>query len=435
MSERDRETASRPASDDAGLSSTLPSDGPAPPRRSQACERCWTRKQRVRTMSNPKRRSVRTKTYGSATGFSRVAPAARGSEWNVSPGFRLKIQHLERRCSHKPRSIGKRRASWSYLDGWLWLRSIRHPDWFISYIESLESNARHGRNPPSINPPSIGKSHRMEASIQEVSHGHARSGSTTTSGGLSPANPDNDAASENASSIDDTMGAIGLLTNSAMAEPRPGNRQPPDRLGLLHSVQAALAIDGHDPSTSKPLRSTTLFDWRQDLLPTRDDAKVFFRCYLEDVYFLPCLAGEDVDSLLSSFDTIKPSQLPSADGDTSHALRSFDTYIQIAIGMMVSPNSIRLSNHAVALQVAAVRLLPAVLRSRSHIDTVHCLVLLIAFAMFNPNGGSVWHLVGLALRTCITAGLHKESGSQSALTSQETEDGRWLFWSVYSLDR
>lgn len=275
----------------------------------------------------------------------------------------------------------------------------------------------------------------MEASAQGISHGHARSGSTAFSGGPSLANPDNDAASENASSIDDTMGAIGLLTNSAMAEPRPGNQQPPDRLGLLHSVQAALAIDGHDPSTSTPLRSTTLLDCRLDLLPTRDDAKVFFRCYLGNVYFLPCLARADVESLLSSFDTIKPSQISSANGDISHALRSFNTYIQIAIGMMVSQESIRLSNHAAALQAAAVRLLPAVLRSRRHIDTVHCLILLIAFAMFNPNGGSVWHLVGLALRSCITAGLHKESGSQSALTSQETDDGRRLFWSVYSLDR
>lgn len=275
----------------------------------------------------------------------------------------------------------------------------------------------------------------MEASTHGVSHDHARDGSTVLSGRLSPAHPSNDAASGDASSIDDTMGAIGLLTNSAMAEPRPGNRQPPDRLGLLHSVQAALAVDGHDPSTSTSVRSTTVLDCRQHLLPTRDDAKIFLCCYLEHVYFIPCLAREDAESLASRFDAVKASQPLSEDGDASHALRLFDTYMQIAIGMMVSPDSIRLSNHSVALQGTAVRLLPAVLRLRRHVDTVHCLILLVAFAMFNPNGGSVWHLLGLALRTCITAGLHKESGSQSPLTPQEGDDGRWLFWSVYSLDR
>lgn len=231
------------------------------------------------------------------------------------------------------------------------------------------------------------------------------------------------------------MGAIGMLTNSAMAEPRPGNRQPPDRLGLLHSVQAALAIDGHDPSTSTTLRSTTVLDCRQNLLPVRDEAEIFLRCYLEHVYFLPCLARDDVESLLACFAAAKDFQLLSEDGDALHTLRLFDTYMQIAIGIMVSPEFIRLSNHSVALQAAAVRLLPAVLRSRRHIDTVHCLILLVAFAMFNPNGGSVWHLLGLALRMCITAGLHKEAGSQGALTSQEADDGRWLFWSVYCLDR
>lgn len=302
-----------------------------------------------------------------------------------------------------------------------------------SYLELLERNvARQERHPDAVADGS--RIEPCEAPTQVTSSRDARGRSTATSG-PSPAHPSNDAASDDGSSIDDTMGAIGLLTNSAMAEPRPGPRQTPERLGLLHSVQAALAIDGHDPSTSMSLRLPAVFDGGQHCLPSRGDAKVFLRCYLDCVYFIPYLAREDKASLVSRFDAVKMAQSPSDDGDAAHALRVFDVYMQISIGMMASPDSIRLAHHAVALQGAAVRLLPDALQSRRHINTVHCLVLLVAFALFNPNGGSVWHLLGLALRSCITAGLHKESDSHTTLTSQEADEDRWLFWSVYVLDR
>lgn len=272
------------------------------------------------------------------------------------------------------------------------------------------------------------------ASAHGVSPGDdARGRSSGLAGGASP--PNNNAMSEDGSSVDDTMGAIGLLTSSAMAEPRPGPRQAPDRLGLLPSVQAALSLDGHDPSASTRLRPLAVLDSCQRLLPARENAQEYLRCYLDRIFFIPCLARGDEDSLLACFDAVETGPSSSDEGDPPHALRQFNVYMQIAIGMVVSPDSVRLSHHAVALQGAAVRLLPVVLSFRNHMDTVHCLVLLIAFAMFNPNGGSVWHLLGLALRTCITAGLHKEPGLQTTLTSQEIDEGRWLFWSIYVLDR
>ncbi|SPO04149.1 uncharacterized protein DNG_06832 [Cephalotrichum gorgonifer] len=116
------------------------------------------------------------------------------------------------------------------------------------------------------------------------------------------------------------MGAIGLLTGSAMAEPRPGPRQASDKLALLHAVQAALAIDGHDPSASAPSRSTPVLNRNQGVvLPSLDDAQAALRCYLEAIYFIPCLTRDSEDSLLARFHSVKSDHLSSSDEDDALA--------------------------------------------------------------------------------------------------------------------
>lgn len=242
------------------------------------------------------------------------------------------------------------------------------------------------------------------------------------------------------------MGAIGQLTNRAMAESRAEPDQSIDKLTLLHMVQAALAIDGHDPSASVSRRSGhgDPDKLASCALPPREEALQYIGGYIGAVCHIPCLFRTEETTLISRLDEvadIAPEQQcsqPNVNLDNSankSTTRLFEIQIQLAIGMMVSQDAVRLANYSHSLHAAATCLLPAVFRSNHYADSLRSLLLLIAFSLVHPGGGSMWHLLGLAIRLCITAGFHKEPTSQTGLQSEEIEEARWLFWSVYVLDR
>ncbi|KAL2203789.1 hypothetical protein CC79DRAFT_1074840 [Sarocladium strictum] len=247
-------------------------------------------------------------------------------------------------------------------------------------------------------------------------------------------------------SVGDTMGAIGQLTNRAMAESRAEPDQSIDKLTLLHMVQAALTIDGHDPTASVSRRSAHGDPDRLTscALPPREEALQYIRNYLGAVCQIPYLVRTDETTLIFQLDEVADSapeqhvSQPNVDADTSaneRSARLFEIQLQVAIGMMVSQDAVRLANYSHSLHAAATCSLPAVFKSKHYADSLRSLLLLIAFSLVHPGGGSMWHLLGLAIRLCITAGFHKEPTSQTGLPSNDIEEARWLFWSVYVLDR
>ncbi|KAH0425022.1 hypothetical protein CcaCcLH18_11241 [Colletotrichum camelliae] len=69
------------------------------------------------------------------------------------------------------------------------------------------------------------------------------------------------------------------------------------------------------------------------------------------------------------------------------------------------------------------------------LEHIHCMIMLLIYSLFNSSGGSTWHLLGLAVKTCISLGLHREPDAHSNLTIPEANRRRWLFWTVYYFDR
>ena len=123
------------------------------------------------------------------------------------------------------------------------------------------------------------------------------------------------------------------------------------------------------------------------------------------------------------------------DSTDKAALPRFNAYMAVAIGISMSPETSRFSGLATNLHTAAVKLLPTILQSQEPLDTLHCMLLLAVFSMFNPAGGSTWHLMGFIMTNCIAAGLHKTVISQERLGVDSTYRVEWLFWSVYLMDR
>ncbi|RGP79810.1 hypothetical protein FLONG3_2124 [Fusarium longipes] len=231
------------------------------------------------------------------------------------------------------------------------------------------------------------------------------------------------------STVEDTMSAIGLLSNKAMAESRANTGNEPHKLAIIESISAALAIDGRDPSTASALSShhVSMAD-DQPIQLTRDLTLSHIQRFIDWSVWLPYI---DERRLMEQYDAV----IDSHDNRDKAPLQCFNTYLAIAIGMSMSPEIGRFSALATNLHTAAAKLLPSILHSQEPLDTLHCTLLLAVFSMFNPSGGSTWHLMGFIMTNCIAAGLHKTTISQERLGEDSIYRVDWIFWSVYLIDR
>ncbi|RSL87584.1 hypothetical protein CEP51_002167 [Fusarium floridanum] len=214
--------------------------------------------------------------------------------------------------------------------------------------------------------------------------------------------------SEEDSSVQDTMSAIGLLSNKAMAEPRVYSGDVLNKLAMPEVISAALAVDGHDPSRASS--SQPAFVMEDHLISlNRHSTREHISQFLKWSVFLPYI---DEDRLMEQYEAVT-----ALEGQVAHTggLSHFNTYLAISIGIMMSPESSRLSTLALSLHAAAVKLLPRIFRSQEPLDALHCMLLLVVFSMFCPTGGSTWHLMGVTMTTCIAIGLHKDSIPQARL--------------------
>lgn len=74
------------------------------------------------------------------------------------------------------------------------------------------------------------------------------------------------------------------------------------------------------------------------------------------------------------------------------------------------------------------------LRESISIASIEAMLLLVVYNLRSTSNSSVWYMIGLAMRTCLDFGLHRES-SYRKLQPHETELRRRLFWSVYLIER
>ncbi|KAJ5934061.1 hypothetical protein N7466_003608 [Penicillium verhagenii] len=81
----------------------------------------------------------------------------------------------------------------------------------------------------------------------------------------------------------------------------------------------------------------------------------------------------------------------------------------------------------------ALRLKPSVTELRS-LQNIEAMMLLIMYNLRIPNSSNIWYMIGLAMRTAIDLGLHREENYHQ-LKPDEAQSRRRVFWSVYVMDR
>ncbi|KAL4908665.1 hypothetical protein BDW74DRAFT_188571 [Aspergillus multicolor] len=242
------------------------------------------------------------------------------------------------------------------------------------------------------------------------------------------------------SSVQAAMGEIGFLSRSAMAEPREGTSGFPRQLALSEMLQAMLSLSGQSPSKASSADTETpawslvaVPDPRQVL--AKESAAPFLQHFLHSIGMYH--QHFDKTALETQwavfFDDTGSSSSETPDAARMH--RDFCIYLAIAIGMLLSPQPSRVDVLSQSLHTAANRLLPRILQTRNCANLMHCLILLVVYSILSPNGGSAWHLLGLAIKRCIAFGMHKDQDAESTLPREEVAERQYLFWTLYFLDR
>lgn len=73
-------------------------------------------------------------------------------------------------------------------------------------------------------------------------------------------------------------------------------------------------------------------------------------------------------------------------------------------------------------------------RESHSVHNIEAMTLLVLYNLRSPSNSGIWYMIGLAIRTCIDLGLHREA-YYGNLSPYEGQLRRRLFWTVYFLER
>jgi hypothetical protein len=83
--------------------------------------------------------------------------------------------------------------------------------------------------------------------------------------------------------------------------------------------------------------------------------------------------------------------------------------------------------------ITALQYISAVRESHS-VHNIEAMTLLVLYNLRPPSNSGIWCMIGLAMRTCVDLGLHREA-HYGSISPYEGQLRRRLFWTVYFLER
>ncbi|KAJ5127037.1 hypothetical protein N7448_007816 [Penicillium atrosanguineum] len=232
------------------------------------------------------------------------------------------------------------------------------------------------------------------------------------------------------------MGEIGFLSRSAMAEPRDETSGFSEELAMGRMVRAALALSGAIPTQSS-------IDTHGQKIAEMNDPTIHLRRKLAVPFFtsfLETMGSQfihiDSKDLWRDFDsTFKDSDDTVGSNAPKFAAKAFVVYMSVATGILLSRESGSLQGLAGGLHRKATKLLPRIMGSGNRIEILHCMLSLVLYSMQSPQGGSTWHLVGLAMKKAIAFRFHNDPDLSVSISSNVLMMRRNTFWSLYIVDR
>lgn len=263
-------------------------------------------------------------------------------------------------------------------------------------------------------------------------------GSDATASSESPAHDQSNVSQEHQSAHEGMQNNVGYLSLSAMAERTDGEPFSTDGLSYLTLLYAATGISGSNPTLSdknNEFLTGSLAEFRHIDSSTIDlggsEMRAAFLRYVDMVKMnFPFKSSAE---LLSAYESITwSSQDSHLDGVPPETLAL--VHVGIATGLLLSSHYTYKEMLSAELVVRAVRLMPQVLGCGSHMPAIHCLTALTIFSIYTAFGGSTWHLLGLLMTRCVSAGIHTFRSTNVTPDSAEQTQIRRELWTLYILD-
>lgn len=172
---------------------------------------------------------------------------------------------------------------------------------------------------------------------------------------------------------------------------------------------------------------------RQGLQLNSIETKNPFRAYLD--MSMQCFPFVERSQLMEEYATVSqadPGTLDTLLADSPG--RVVRIYAAVATGILLSPACRRMETFATALALTAHQHIPRVDESAGELEAVQCLLATALFSLFTSLGGSTWHLLGLALSRCVSAGMHHIRVSDAESGDEDKRGCSRAFWCLYVFD-
>ncbi|KAK8088764.1 hypothetical protein PG997_003725 [Apiospora hydei] len=207
---------------------------------------------------------------------------------------------------------------------------------------------------------------------------------------------------------------------------------------LFRSSTGVAASNLSRSDTPNPAVNGTLGDFhrillRQGLQLNSIDTQKPFNRYLD--MYMQCFPFVERSQLMEEFATVSQADLGNSDALlTDSPGKVVRIYAAVATGILLTPEYRHMETFATTLALTAHQHIPRVDESSGELETVQCLIAIALFSLFTSFGGSTWHLLGLALSRCVSAGMHHIRVSDAQSDDEEKRGCSRAFWCLYVFD-
>lgn len=109
-------------------------------------------------------------------------------------------------------------------------------------------------------------------------------------------------------------------------------------------------------------------------------------------------------------------------------------YLGTATGILLGPHYSYKELYATEMVSRAIQILATVFECSDQMSILRCLMALTIHSLYTSLGGSTWHLLGLSITRCISAGIHTTRISDPHSDSKANDQRSRALWTLYILD-
>jgi hypothetical protein len=156
------------------------------------------------------------------------------------------------------------------------------------------------------------------------------------------------------------------------------------------------------------------------------------------LFFRSARAMTNVSDLLQLFPALATMALSRTHDPTSELRQSSETFHAEAMKyidiILASSNHVGLQGVLLCCHVRLYFFLCRVAGPGADTESIDPpLDFSLQYALFNPGRGSIWYLVGMAMRQCVEFGYHHEAPNAANASPLEVDIKRRLFWITYKV--